>query len=149
VARVFLGGDHAGTDLRAHLSRTLGELGHEVVDLGTDGHESVDYPDYAIQVGERVGAGEGLGVLVCGTGIGVDIAANKMAGVRAARVTDTYSAKMSRAHNDANVLCLGARVTTAAVADEILKLWLATPFEGGRHQRRVDKLNALDGRRKT
>ena len=148
MARILLGGDHAGTDLRAELARTLAGWGHEVVDLGTTGHESVDYPDYAVAVAERVARGDGVGLLVCGTGIGVDIAANKVAGVRSARVTDTYSARMSRAHNDANVLCLGARVTGAGLAEEIVKAWLDTPFEGGRHQRRVDKLNALDQRKK-
>ena len=148
MGRVFLGGDHAGTDLRALLKRALAEWGHEVVDLGTDSHEPVDYPDYAVLVGERVAAGEGVGVLVCGTGIGVDMAANKIAGVRSARATDSYSARMSRAHNDANVLCLGARVTGEGLALEIVKAWLETPFEGGRHQQRVDKLNRLDRRGK-
>jgi ribose 5-phosphate isomerase B len=119
-----------------------------VVDLGTGGHESVDYPDFAIAVGERVAAGEGMGVLVCGTGIGVDIAANKIAGVRSARVTDEYSARMSRAHNDANVICLGARITGLGLAESILKVWLDTAFEGGRHQRRVDQINALDAARR-
>jgi ribose 5-phosphate isomerase B len=146
--KIFLGGDHAGTDLRAGLGQTLREWGHHVVDLGTAGHESVDYPDFAIAVGERVAAGEGMGVLVCGTGIGVDIAANKIAGVRSARVTDEYSARMSRAHNDANVVCLGARVTGPGLAESILKVWLETAYEGGRHQRRVDKISALDAARR-
>src|SRR5690349_17512395 len=96
--RIFLGGDHAGTELRAGLKKTLAGWGHEVVDLGTNGTESVDYPDYAVKVAEPVARGEGVGVLVCGTGIGVDIAANKMPGIRSARVTETYSARMSRAH---------------------------------------------------
>ncbi|HJZ88301.1 MAG TPA: ribose 5-phosphate isomerase B [Polyangia bacterium] len=148
MARIFMGGDHAGTDLRAHLKQTLTEWGHEVVDLGTSGHESVDYPDYAVAVGEHVARGEGVGLLVCGTGIGVDMAANKIQGVRSAHVSDCYSARMSRAHNDANVLCLGGRVVGEGLADLILKVWLDTPFEGGRHQRRVDKINALDAKRK-
>ena len=146
--KVFIGGDHAGVELRAHLRQAMEGWGHEVVDLGTQSHESVDYPDYAQAVGEHVARGEGRGVLVCGTGIGVDIAANKISGVRSARLTDTYSARMSRQHNDANVITLGARVTGDALAEEILKVWLDTPFEGGRHQRRVDKLNALDAKRK-
>ena len=145
--KVFIGGDHAGVELRAQLKKSMESWGHEVVDLGTSSHESVDYPDFAVEVGERVAKGEGRGVLVCGTGIGVDIAANKIPGVRSARVTDTYSARMSRQHNDANVITLGARVTGDALCEEILKIWLDTPFEGGRHQRRVDKLNALDTKR--
>ena len=146
--RVILGGDHAGTDLRAALKATLEKWGFEVEDCGTTGHESVDYPDYAVAVGERVVRGEGVGLLVCGTGIGVDMAANKVPGVRSARVTDGYSARMSRAHNDANVLCLGARVSGVGLCEEILKIWLETPFDGGRHQVRVDKIKALDARRK-
>jgi ribose 5-phosphate isomerase B len=134
--------------MRASLKKAMENWGHEVVDLGTRSHESVDYPDYAIAVGEHVAKGEGRGVLVCGTGIGVDIAANKIRGVRSARVTDTYSARMSRAHNDANVITLGARVTGEGLAEEILKVWLETEFESGRHQRRVDKLNGLDEKRK-
>jgi ribose 5-phosphate isomerase B len=145
--KIFLGGDHAGTDLRAHLRETLAAAGNEVVDLGPEGRESVDYPVYAVKVAERVARREGVGILVCGTGIGVDMAANKVAGIRSARVTDTYSAKMSRAHNDANVLCLGARVTGFGLAEEIVRAWLETPFEGGRHQRRVDQINALDAPR--
>jgi ribose 5-phosphate isomerase B len=146
--RIFLGGDHAGTDLRAALKQAMTGWGYEVIDLGTLDRESVDYPDYAVKVGEHVAAGEGVGVLVCGTGIGVDIAANKIPGVRSARVSDSYSAKMSRAHNDANVLCLGARVTGPGLAEEVVKVWLETPFEGGRHQRRIDKITELDRRRR-
>jgi ribose 5-phosphate isomerase B len=145
--RIFIGGDHAGTALRAELRETLKGWGHEVVDVGTDGTASVDYPEYAVRVAEPVARGEGVGVLVCGSGIGVDIAANKVPGVRSARVTDGYSARLSRAHNDANVICLGARLTAAGLAEEILKIWLETPFEGGRHQRRIDQIAALDKKR--
>jgi ribose 5-phosphate isomerase B len=146
LPKVFLGGDHAGVELRKALKEVLVWLGREVEDLGSHDARSVDYPDYAMAVSERVARGEGLGVLVCGTGIGVDMVANKMPGVRSARCTDAYSARMSRAHNNANVLCLGARVTGPGLAEEILKVWLETPFEGGRHQARVDKIDALDSR---
>lgn len=146
-AKVFLGGDHAGVELRKALKEVLVWMGREVEDLGSHDSRSVDYPDFAVAVAERVARGDGVGVLVCGTGIGVDMAANKVSGVRSARCTDAYSARMSRAHNDANVLCLGSRVTGPGLAEEILKVWLETPFEGGRHQQRVDKINALDRKR--
>ena len=143
--RVFLAGDHAGYELRQYLARRLYEWGHDVVDLGSaNATESVDYPDYAVAAAERVGRGEGVGVLVCGTGMGVSIAANKVAGVRAARCTDTFSARMARAHNDANVLSIGGRVVGTGLAEEILATFLATPFEGGRHARRVEQLMQIE-----
>jgi len=143
--RVFLAGDHAGYELRQYLARRLYEWGHDVVDLGSaNATDSVDYPDYAVAAAERVGRGEGVGVLVCGTGMGVSMAANKVPGVRAARCTDTFSARMARAHNDANVLCLGGWITGLGLAEDMVRAFLGTSFEGGRHQRRVDKLNALD-----
>ncbi len=148
LPKVFLGGDHAGLELRKALREVLVWMGREVEDLGTHETRSVDYPDFAVAVCERVGRGDGIGILVCGTGIGVDIVANKMVGIRAARCTEPYSARMSRAHNDANVLCLGARVTGVGLAEEILKAWLDTPFEGGRHRQRVDKIRALDEKRR-
>jgi ribose 5-phosphate isomerase B len=142
----FIGSDHAGYRLKAVLADVLLRLGDEVVDLGAQGPEtSVDYPDYGEQVGRAVAADSASrGLLCCGTGIGICMAAGKIAGVRAARVTESFSARMARAHNDANVLCLGERVTGPGVAEEILQIFRATPFEGGRHQRRVDKLGALD-----
>jgi ribose 5-phosphate isomerase B len=143
--RVFLAGDHAGYELRQYLCHRLREWGHEVVDLGSaSATESVDYPDYAVAAAEHAGRGEGVAVLVCGTGMGVSIAANKVAGVRAARCTDTFSARMARAHNDANALCLGGWITGHGLAEDMVRAFLGTSFEGGRHQRRVDKLLALD-----
>jgi ribose 5-phosphate isomerase B len=144
--RWYVGADHAGYGLKEALARRLRDLGDEIVDLGTaNGDDSVDYPDFGEKVARAVaGGGDGLGLLVCGTGIGVSIAANKIPGVRAARVTDTFSARMAREHNDANVLCLGERVTGPGVAEDIVRAFRDTPFEGGRHQRRVDKITALD-----
>jgi ribose 5-phosphate isomerase B len=145
----YAGSDHAGFALKKELARLLGELGDEVIDLGTlNGVDSVDYPDFGEGVARAVAAEPGtLGLLICGTGIGVSIAANKITGVRAARVTDTYSARMARAHNDANVVCLGERVTGGGYAADVLRAFRDTPFEGGRHARRVDKINALDRQR--
>jgi len=144
--RVILGSDHAGFALKEHLKGRLAEWGHAVEDLGTHSTESADYPDYAAAVGRRVveERGGALGVLVCGTGIGVSIAANKIDGVRAARADDPYSAGMARAHNDANVLCVGARVVGSGVAEATVRAFLDTAFEGGRHQRRVDQIAALE-----
>ena len=144
--RVAAGSDHAGFHLKARLVEYLRQRdGIEVVDLGTHGPESVDYPDYAVAVARAVAGGEAdWGLLVCGTGIGVCMAANKVAGVRAATVTDTFTAAATRQHNDANVLCLGERVIGEGVAQSIVDAWLGASFEGGRHQRRVNKITALD-----
>ena len=145
----YVGADHAGFALKDVLAAQLRTLGDEVVDLGTwNGVDRVDYPDFGEKVARAVVAGrDGFGLLVCGTGIGVSIAANKIPGVRAARVTDTFSARMAREHNDANVLCLGERVTGPGVAEDIVRAFRDTQFAGERHQRRVDKLSALDGER--
>lgn len=144
--RIALGCDHAGPETKARLAALLQTAGHEIDDCGTDGSESVDYPDYAQAVASRVASGASeRGVLICGTGIGMSIAANKVAGVRAAKVNDPEEARLCRQHNDANVLCVGARVLDPSVLDEVVRLFVETAFEGGRHQRRVDKLNALDG----
>jgi ribose 5-phosphate isomerase B len=148
MARVLMAGDHAGYEMRQFLIGRLKGLGHEVVDLGSSSaSEPVDYPDYAVVAAQRVAAGEGVGILVCGTGMGVSIVANKVPGVRAARCTDTFSARMARAHNDANVLCLGGWITGRGLAEDMVRVFLETPFEGGRHQRRVDKITAVDGSR--
>lgn len=145
--RIALGADHAGVDLKDTLARLMGAAGHEVVDLGTHGNDSVDYPDYAAAVARAVSGGDAeRGVLVCGTGIGVAIAANKVEGVRAATCNDLFTARMARAHNDANVLTLGSRVVGEGVAREIVETFLSTPYEGGRHARRVAKIDALDSR---
>jgi ribose 5-phosphate isomerase B len=144
--RVALGSDHAGYDLKSLLATTLLEWGHEVLDLGTNSAStSVDYPDFAAAVGRAVAAGEAeLGVLVCGSGIGVSIAANKVPGVRAGLAHDVTSAHLAREHNHANVLCLGARLIGESVAVEALAAGLnATPGEG-RHLQRIAKLSALD-----
>jgi ribose 5-phosphate isomerase B len=139
--------DHAGLALRAEAVKAARGRGLEVEDLGPFTADSVDYPDFAVKVGEAVGAGRArFGLLVCGTGIGISMAANKLPGVRAALCRTEYEARMARAHNDANVLCLGERVTGAGLAAAIVEAFLATPFEGGRHARRVEKLNALDQR---
>jgi ribose 5-phosphate isomerase B len=144
--KVVLGSDHAGFLLKEELKERLDGLDYEVEDLGTYNSEPTDYPDIALVVGERVlgASGQALGVLVCGTGIGVSMAANKLRGIRAARCDDPYTARMARAHNDANVLCIGSRVIGAGVAEAVLRAFLETSFEGGRHARRVEKINALD-----
>jgi ribose 5-phosphate isomerase B len=148
MAAIALGADHAGFPLKEDLKTWLIGRGHEVVDCGTQSSESVDYPDYAAAVAGAVTSGKaGRGVLVCGTGIGMAIAANKVAGVRAAACTDAYTARLAREHNDTNVLALGARITARESAIEILDAWLGAEFAGGRHARRVEKLAALDGSR--
>jgi ribose 5-phosphate isomerase B len=143
----YAGSDHAGYHLRSQMVKLLRELGDEVVDLGAaSSSDSVDYPDFGERVAKAVVAEAGtLGLLVCGTGIGISIAANKVAGARAARVTDAFSARMARQHNDANLVCLGERVTGTGVAEEVVRAFRDAAFEGGgRHQRRVDKITALD-----
>ena len=142
---IALGADHAGVTLKDDLARQLREQGHEVTDHGTHGTASVDYPDVAGVVARDVAAGGAeLGVLVCGTGLGVAVAANKVDGIRAVTCNDLFTAQMARSHNDANVLALGARVVGGGVASEIVRLFLETPFEGGRHGRRVDKIHQLE-----
>jgi ribose 5-phosphate isomerase B len=138
----FVGSDHAGLALKRQLVAVLRGLGDEVEDLGTDSEASVDYPDFGAAVGRAVTASQGAarGLVVCGTGIGISIAANKVPGVRAALVHDPYTASMARAHNDANVVALGARVVGAGVAEAALKAFRDTPFEGGRHAQRVAKI---------
>ncbi|MDP3064909.1 MAG: ribose 5-phosphate isomerase B [Chloroflexota bacterium] len=145
--RIAVGSDHRGYNLKEEVKRTLIELGHEPVDYGCGDTTSVDYPDYAQAVARAVAAREcELGVLVCGTGIGMSITANKAPGVRAAVCTDLFTAQRARQHNDANVLCLGADVLGTPLALEVLRVYLSASFEGGRHTRRVDKINSLDSR---
>ena len=144
---IALGADHAGWELKEACKAWLIDHGHQVLDFGTHSPESVDYPDYAAQVAEAVAVTKvDRGVLVCGTGIGMAIAANKVPGVRAAACSDPFTARMSREHNDANVLCLGARLTGRDMAQDILQIWLDTSFAGDRHARRVGKINALEQR---
>jgi ribose 5-phosphate isomerase B len=143
--RIALGADHAGVALKDSLARLLDERGVTFKDFGTHGPDSVDYPDFAADVARAVASGDyDRGLLVCGSGIGMAIAANKIPGIRAAVVTEPESARLSRSHNDANVLALGARLTPPEVATAIVTAFLDTPFEGGRHQRRIDKLTQLD-----
>jgi len=140
--RIAAGADHAGYELKARLVERLRAAGHEVTDCGTQSSESVDYPDFAAAVAERVADGVAdRGLLVCGTGVGMAIGANRRRGVRAVAANDLYSVRLAREHNDANVLALGARIVAVALAEEILDLFLATPFAGGRHARRVGKLD--------
>jgi ribose 5-phosphate isomerase B len=138
------GADHAGVELKRHLVEALRRLGDEVEDVGAHTADSVDYPDFAEVVARRVASGEGRGLLVCGTGIGMAMAANKVPGVRAAVVTDAFTARATRAHNDANVIAMGARVVGAGVAEDALRAFRDTAFEGGRHAGRVAKLDELD-----
>ncbi len=146
--KIALGADHAGFDLKALLAATLTEWGHEVIDLGTtNATDSVDYPDFGSAVGHCVASGEAeRGVAVCGSGIGISIAANKVPGVRAALVHDATSARLAREHNDANVLCLGARLIGAPVALDALAAWLGAELSEGRHLARIAKLSQLDQR---
>ncbi len=141
----YAGSDHAGLALKRHLVAALRELGDDVVDVGTTDEASVDYPEYGAEVGRRVAADvNALGLVVCGTGIGISIAANKVPGVRCALVHDSFTAEMARTHNDANIIALGARVVGAGVAEAALSTFRRVQFEGGRHQRRVDQLGLLD-----
>ncbi|MEM7043284.1 MAG: ribose 5-phosphate isomerase B [Pseudomonadota bacterium] len=138
---ILISSDHAGFDLRAELVKALTDQGHQIRDLGTEDRSSVDYPDMAENLVEALRAGEAeRGILICGTGIGIGIAANRHPDIRAATCHDVTTARLARAHNDANVLCLGARVVGLQVAIDCVDAFLTTPFEGGRHQRRVDKL---------
>ncbi len=143
--KIALGSDHAGVETKSHLAKMLMEAGHEVLDCGPADDSSVDYPDYAVSVARRVAdSAVERGILVCGTGIGMSIAANKVHGVRAAKCNDPSEAQLCRAHNDANVLCVGARVLDASVLDEVVTAFLDSDFEGGRHARRVDKMMAAE-----
>ncbi|HUY30824.1 MAG TPA: ribose 5-phosphate isomerase B [Acidimicrobiales bacterium] len=143
--QIAAGSDHAGFALKQQLAELLAGAGHEVLDLGTGSEEPVDYPDFGAAVGRAVARGDAaLGVCVCGTGIGIAIAANKVDGVRAAVVHDVTSARLAREHNDANVVCFGSRVVGPLVAADALDAFLAASFAGGRHQRRVDKIGILE-----
>lgn len=143
--KVAIGCDHAGFDLKSAVVEVLKNADVELIDFGTYDHNSVDYPDYGARVGKAVVTGEAdRGIVICGTGIGISIAANKIPGVRAALCHDPYSARMSRAHNDANVLALGARVVGPGLAASIVEAWLDTEFEAGRHSGRVDKIHGIE-----
>ena len=136
--------DHGGFGLKEEIKAYLKSVCVDSIDFGSFDETSVDYPDFGIQVAEKVSTGElDRGILICGTGIGMSIVANRFPGVRAALANELYSARCSREHNDANILVLGGRVIGPGLAREIVKVWLETPFSGGRHQRRIDKINAL------
>ena len=145
--RIAIGSDHAGFALKTSLINDLERLGHQVLDVGTHDTTPVDYPIFCAMVGRAVASGRAdRGVVVGGSGQGEQLAANKVAGVRASLCNELYTARMARAHNNANVLSMGGRVVADALATEILTLWLDTPFEGGRHQRRIDELTELEAR---
>jgi ribose 5-phosphate isomerase B len=147
--RIAIGADHAGFSLKEHLKQTLRRLGHSVEDYGTHSEESVDYPPICIAVAEAVAEGRAdRGIVLGGSGQGEQMVANKIVGIRAALCNDLYTARLSREHNNANVLSIGGRIVGTGLADEILALWLTTTFEGGRHQRRIDQISAAEkGRR--
>lgn len=139
--KIAIANDHAGVEYKFILKEHLEKLGHEVINLGTDEHSSCDYPDYAAKVAKAIQSGEvERGVLICGTGVGMSIAANKHKGIRASLCGDTYTAEFTRRHNDSNVLVFGARVIGVEIMLSVANVYFSTEFEGGRHQRRVDKL---------
>ena len=143
--RIAIGGDHAGYPLKQHLVGVLTEWGHAVNDLGTDSTEAVDYPPFCAAVARAVVRGDAeMGVVLGGSGQGEQISANKVHGARAALCNDLYTARMARAHNNANVLSIGARIVAPELADEIARIFLDTPFEGGRHQRRLDEIAKIE-----
>ncbi len=145
--KIAIGSDHRGIDVKNRIFHFIQSLGHEIVDLGPDQSESVDYPDFAFQVAHAVGEKRvDRGILICGTGIGMCIAANKVLGVRAAPCHDPVTAEMSRRHNDSNILCLSADLLGDDLIERMLRLWLETPFEGGRHARRVNKIKDYEAK---
>jgi ribose 5-phosphate isomerase B len=145
--KIAIGSDHRGFEAKTRILAVLHQLGHEVFDAGPASRECVDYPDFAFEVAQAVGDGRAeRGILICGTGIGMCIAANKVAGVRAAPCHDCITAEMSRRHNDANVLCLSADLLGEDLAERMVRIWLETPFEGGRHARRVEKITRFEKR---
>jgi len=139
--KIAIGSDHRGYDAKRHLVSLLQQLGHEILDVGPNGRDSVDYPDYAFQVAQAIQENRvERGILICGTGIGMCIAANKVRGVRAAPCHDCITAEMSRRHNNANVLCLSADLLGEELIERMVRIWLTTDFEAGRHARRVEKI---------
>ena len=145
--KIGIGNDHSALELKAEIIGFLKEKGYEIVDFGTNSTESCDYPIYGEKVARAVAAGEGeKRILICGTGLGISLAANKVEGIRAVVCSEPFTAKMSRAHNNCNILALGARVVGAELAKMIVDTWLSTEFEGGRHQRRVDMIMDIEKR---
>lgn len=144
--KIVIGNDHTATDMKKEIMAYLEEKGYEVLNVGTDGYESVDYPDFAKKVCDAVNSKEAdLGIAICGTGVGISIACNKVHGIRAVCCSEPFSAKLSRQHNNSNVLCFGARVIGPELAKMIVDEWLNAEFQGGRHQQRIDKVMALEG----
>ena len=143
--KFYIATDHAGVDLKDYTVELLKEKGHEVVDIGPFSKDRVDYPDYAVKVSQAVLEDkESQGILICGSGIGMSIAANRFSGIRAALCHDAYTASVARGHNDANILCFGERIIGKGVAESILDAWIAAGFEGGRHADRVKKIEAIN-----
>ena len=143
--KIAIGSDHGGFELKEEIRAHLESQGIEVLDVGTNSQDSVDYPLYGFKVGEALNKGQAdLGIVVCGTGLGISMAANKVPGIRAAVCTETYSARMAREHNNANVLALGGRVTGVGLALDIVDIFIKTPFAGGRHARRVDLITTIE-----
>lgn len=144
---IAIGSDHAGLEMKTEIIALLKELGSECIDYGTDTPQSVDYPDFGEKVSDAVSTGKTeRGILICGTGIGMSIVANKFPNIRAALCNELFSAKMSRLHNDANILVLGGRIVGKDLAKEIIRTWMTTPFEGGRHLNRLKKINLIEGK---
>jgi ribose 5-phosphate isomerase B len=149
MEKIAIAADHGGFELKEDIELFLKEIGYEPVDLGTHNNDSVDYPDFGIKVAETVSRGEiSRGILICGTGIGMSIVVNKFPNVRGALCNDIYTARMGREHNDSNILILGGRVVGKGLAREMVRTWLSTKFEGGRHQKRLDKIKELEERMK-
>ncbi len=143
--KIAIASDHAGRELKECIKEYLVGKGFELCDMGTDSDESVDYPDFGIPVAEKVSSGEiKRGVLVCGTGVGMSIVANKFKNVRAALVCDVFTARMAKEHNDANILVIGGRVVGKGLAEEVVEAWISTEFAGGRHKRRLDKIRDIE-----
>ena len=142
---IGISSDHGGFDLKTDIILLLNELGHEVNDMGPENSKSVDYPDYGVRVAQAVISKNVFrGIVICGTGIGMSIVVNRFSGIRGALCSDLYTAKLCREHNDSNILIMGGRVIGHGLAKEIVKVWLSTPFEGGRHQKRIDKITHLE-----
>lgn len=145
--KIVIGSDHVGLELKPSIVKHLQKLGYDVTDVGTSSKDRTDYPIYGKKVGQEVASGRfPLGIAICGTGVGISLAANKISGVRAACVSEPYSASLSRQHNNSNVLCFGSRVVGSELAKMIVDAWLEAKFQGGRHQRRIDELTAEDQR---
>jgi ribose 5-phosphate isomerase B len=146
---IAIGCDHAGVELKKEIISLLNDLRIECIDFGTDGPQSVDYPDFGEKVSSAVSSGKmARGILICGTGIGMSIVANKFSGIRASLCNDLFTAKMSRLHNDANILVIGGRIVGRDLAKEIVKTWVTTPFEGERHSKRLEKIRLIEDRLK-